>query len=223
MSNSIQMQHESLLRSVADRYRNDGYEVVLEPEPGVIPFDLGGYRPDLVARKGAFQVIVGIKTQAEKTSFDQLRAIVDEVRRHPGWRFVLVTGQDVLASGLPSEDEDQISWDDVTDRVVDAQRLSDLGETNAAYLILWIAFEQMMRFQARRLALPVDRLAPSILIRQLYSQGELTIAQYETALSCEEVRNRIVHGFRASDLDGAITRLRMVVRELLEQWSALSV
>lgn len=79
-----------------------------------------------------------------------------------------------------------------------------------------------MRFHARRVALPVDRLAPSILIRQLYSQGELSMAQFETALSCQEVRNLIVHGLGASNLRDAVTRLGGVVRELLEQWSALS-
>ena len=102
----------------------------------------------------------------------------------------------------------------------DARRLSDLGQTEASYLRLWIAFEGMMRLQARRVALPVDRVEPSIMIRQLYSQGELSIAQFDTALECQKVRNRIVHGFRAVDLNDAVGRLSALVRELLKEWSA---
>jgi hypothetical protein len=220
MSRSSQLEHAAI-NAVAERYRLDGYEVVIEPEPNAIPFDLGGYRPDLIAKKGGITNIVEVKSEAQKLSFDQLRSLVEEVRRHEGWRFVLITGQDVLRPGLPSQDEDQFSWSRVEPQVEDAMRLVEAGKKEAGYLILWITFERMLRSQARRIALPVDRLAPGILIRQLYSQGELTISQFETALRCQEVRNRIVHGFRAPDLDTATKDLSSIVRELLDQWSAL--
>jgi hypothetical protein len=60
----------------------------------------------------------------QKLSFDQLRSLVEEVRRHEGWRFVLVTGQDVLRPGLPSQDEDRLSRSEVESQVEDAQRLA---------------------------------------------------------------------------------------------------
>jgi hypothetical protein len=221
MNGSVHSEHETLINAAAERYRLDGYEVVIEPEPQTIPIDLGRYRPDLIARKGGVTTIVEVKSDAQRLSFDQLRSLAEEVGRHAGWRFVLITGQDVLRQGLPSQEEDQFSWSEVEPQVEDALRLGEAGEKKAGYLILWIALERMMRAQARRIALPVDRLAPAILIRQLYSQGELTISQFETALRCQEARNRIVHGFRAPDLDSAIRELSNIVRELLEQWSAL--
>jgi hypothetical protein len=217
---SSQAPHSSLLDSVAERYRRDGYQVITEPGPSVIPFDLGRYVPDLIAQKGDLKLIVEIKTQADKISFDHLSSIADEVRRHEGWRFVLVTSQDIPSLDLPDESEDQFSWDDVAHRIQDADQLNNLGQGEAAYLALWIAFERMMRFHAKRVALPVDRLAPSILIRQLYSQGELSMAQFDAALACQAVRNRIVHGFRATDLSEAVAKLRALVQELLQEWSA---
>lgn len=220
MNLSIQSGHP-LINAVAERYRADGYEVAIEPGPNAIPFDLGGYSPDLIARKDGITTIVEVRSEAQKLSFDQLRSLVEEVRRHEGWRSVLITGQDVLRPGSPSQDEDQFSWSEVETQVEDALRLMAAGAKKAGYLILWIAFERMLRAQARSIALPVDRLAPAILIRQLYSQGELTISQFETALRCQEVRNRIAHGFRAPDLDASAKDLLSIVRDLLEQWSAL--
>ena len=216
---SSEAPHSKLLDSVVERYRRDGYQVITEPRSSELPFDLGGYRPDLIAQKGDLKLLVEIKTQAEKISFDHLSSIADEVKRHQGWRFVLVTSQDLPSLELPGENEDQFSWEDVAHRIQDADRLSDLGQREAAYLTLWIAFERMMRFHAQCVALPVDRLAPAILIRQLYSHGELSMAQFDAALACQVVRNRIVHGFRATDLSEAGTDLRTLVQELLQAWS----
>jgi hypothetical protein len=205
---------------VAERYRSNGYRVITEPRQSIIPFDLGGYVPDLIAQKGDLKLIAEIKTRADKISFDHLSSIADEVKRDEGWRFVLVTSQDIPSLDLPGESEDQFSWEDVVYRIQDADRLSHLGQGEAAYLVLWIAFERIMRFHAQPVALPVDRLAPSILIRQLYSQGELSMAQFDAALAWQAVRNRIVHGFRAADLSEAGAKLRILVQELLQEWSA---
>src|SRR5580704_2317959 len=155
MNRSSQPEHLALINAVAEGYRLDGYEVVIEPEPNAIPFDLGGYRPDLIARKGGVTTIVEIKSEAQKVSFDQLRSLVEEIRSHEGWRFVLITGQDVLRPGLPSQDEDQFSWSEVEPHVEEAMRLVEAGKQDAGYLILWITFERMLRSQARHISLPV--------------------------------------------------------------------
>jgi hypothetical protein len=110
MNHTIQSEHETLINAAADRYRLDGYEVVIEPAAHTIPIDLGSYRPDLIVSKGGVTTIVEVKSEPQRLSFDQLRSLAEEVRRHEGWRFVLITGQDVLRTGLPSQDEDQFSW-----------------------------------------------------------------------------------------------------------------
>jgi hypothetical protein len=106
---STQTPESKLLDSVAERYRRDGDRVITAPEPSEIPFDLGGYTPDLIAQQGDLSPLVEIETQAERRSLDRLSFIVDEVRRHQGWRFVLVTSQDIPALELPGENEDRFS------------------------------------------------------------------------------------------------------------------
>jgi hypothetical protein len=172
----------------------------------------------LIVKKGNTVTLVEVKTKAQQLSFDRLRSLAEEVGRHEGWRFVLITNQDV-APEVPAEDDD-FSWPEVEHRVQAAERLAGLGEREASYLILWIAVERMLRHQARTVALPVDRLAPAVLIRQLYSQGELSSSQFETALRCQDVRNRLAHGFRVPDLDDSSTALAHLAHELIAQWSA---
>lgn len=218
MTNPIQTQHDTAL-SLAEEYRRDGYKVVVEPGPLDLPFDLGGYRPDLLALKGDSGLIVEVKARADRLSIDTLRSVAEEVRHHPGWRFVLVTAQDIPSVGLPGQEEDPISWDEIKERIEHALSLKAMGERETAYLALWIAFERLLRLQARRVAIPVDRLAPSIVIRQLYSQGELTMEQFDAALACQDIRDRVVHGILSPDLAKTTDQLTILLRELLEAWS----
>ena len=217
--NASGREHEVMISSIAERYRRDGYEVAVEPGPGAVPFDLGGYRPDLVARRGDLSLIVAVKTRVDKTSFDRLRPLVDETKRHQGWRFVLVTAQDIAGLDAQEEDEATASWGEVNASIEHANRLERSGESEAAYLALWIIFERMMRHQSYQVGLALERLETSILIRQLYSEGELSIDQYDIALKCEKLRNRIVHGFHGSNVKGEFGVLHQLLYDLLLQWS----
>ena len=49
MMTSSRSDHDLLLNALMERYRSKGYEVLKEPGPDAVPFDLGGYSPDLVA------------------------------------------------------------------------------------------------------------------------------------------------------------------------------
>lgn len=211
--------HSLMEEQVASRYREAGYEVVLQPNPTMIPFDLGGYHPDLLAKKDGMNVIIEVKSNFDiAASYERLQAVAEETRRHDNWSFVLVTPRDVAEVGLPN-DPDQPSWEEIQKGVQSADRLGSMGEHEAAYLVLWIAFEQTIRKLSIEAALPLERLAPAIMIRQLYSEGVLSIAQFDAARSSLEVRNRVVHGFRKSDLTEEYQLLRGLLAELLPKSS----
>ncbi len=193
----------------------------MKPTPAELPFELAGYQPDLLARKGQGGILVAVReSRADRLSVDQLISAADEVKKHPGWRLVLVTQQDIVPDELQVAQDENASWDEIADRIRQARRLQSTGDNEAAFLILWIALERLLRIQAREAAIPVERLEPSIIIRQLYSFGELTLGQFETALECQRARNRIVHGFPAADLLLSTERLMSLVNELLTEWSA---
>ncbi len=222
MTSPIQAQHDAQLKKIADRLQKEGYDVILEPGPGDLPFDLGGYRPDLLARRGQESVLIELKVRADRLSFDTLRSVAEEVKRHQGWRFLLITSQDISDSDLLADEHRRVTWNEIAERVEHAQALLAQGDQEAAYVVMWIAFERMLRLQATQVSLPLERLSPSIVIRQLYSAGELTMEQFDVALSCQDVRNRVVHGLPAPDLETALDRLSRLVRELLSEWATPS-
>ena len=208
------------INELADSYRNDGYEVIIEPRGNSLPFDLGGYMPDLIARKGDSGFIVEVKSQAAPVSVDSLVELAREVRLHEGWRLILVTAQDIPESTVIGNDDQGYSWGQIAEQLDHADRIAKLHEPEAAYLIMWIALERVLRLHAVKAALPIERLATTSVIRQLYSQGELSMDQLDSALACYEERNRVVHGLKSPNLEASIHDLGTLVRDLLSEWSA---
>ncbi len=204
---------------LAEQYRREGYNVIVHPSANDLPFELGRYQPDLLVQKEQGGFVIAVRSRAGRLSVDQLSSVADEVKKHPGWRFLLVTGQDVASAELPGKNDESVSWDGISNRINQARRLEDNGDSEAAFLILWISLEQLLRLHARQVAIPVDRLSPSIMIRQLYSLGELSIEQFDVALECQNARNRLVHGFPAGDLPKSTHQLATLVSELFIEWS----
>ena len=74
------------LQKVAERYEQNGYEVVVDPLPEDIPAFLQGYRPDLLAYKGDEKVAVEIKAAGEALN-EGVAFMAGIVNSQPGWRF----------------------------------------------------------------------------------------------------------------------------------------
>ena len=50
-------------KSLADRYRRKGYEVIEEPAPNQLPDFMAGYRPDMILRKGGESIVLEVKSR----------------------------------------------------------------------------------------------------------------------------------------------------------------
>lgn len=219
MSTSSSALHDAKVAELAEEYAREGYEVLRDPDLHLFPFDTFGYRPDLLVRKPGENVMVEVKSTGTRAPIDRFVELVEEVKRHAGWRFVLVTFDDVEIGGVPGEDDALRTWDQLRERVARAERLLRLQEAEAAYLSLWAALEGMLRLEAHSAGLPIERLPSSALIKHLYSHGGLSYEHHEQALAALELRNRVAHGFQAGDLDAAAPHLFRLARELLGEWA----
>ena len=217
MSNVIST-HNSLTSDLMTKYQQNGYEVIFEPDPTDLPFDLGHYQPDLIARKGDGGYIIEVKASGTRVPIDRYSEISKQVARYPGWRFLLVTSEEDSLSEQPHIGGGLLTWEQITQRVEQADKILSSGNSEAAFLFLWAAFEALLRKQAVQVSLPVERFPSSALIKHLYSQGELSMEQFDQAMELLEFRNRVVHGFQTVDLSEPAQQLNTLINDLLHSW-----
>lgn len=211
--------HHALETRVADKYRRQGFEVWLEPQSQELPFDLGGYRPDLIAQKPPQEnYIIEIKSHTGQASIDRLHEIAETVAQHQGWRFLFVTGDDISAGDEKEDGSALLTWEQILQRKAQAEHLVSLDEIEGAFLTLWAVFEALLRRQAQHALLPIERFPTLSLIKQLYSEGEIAIEQFDTALALQEIRNRFAHGYQTLDIRESMKQLQEMVEELIKVW-----
>ncbi len=202
-----------VIAKVADDYRRRGYAVDVLPTGPGLPEFLEGFQPDLIARSPAESVVVEVKV-GTRTSIERLRDVTERVNRQPGWRFSLVF--------VSPEEPDQISQGQpaplplLQERVQNAESLLEVGQSEAAFLLLFSALEGILRLLGRRADLPLETLPPSALIRELYSAGEINRQQFESLMRLLPVRNQLAHGLGVQGpLD--VEQLRLLVQTLLAE------
>jgi hypothetical protein len=206
------------LQGIVEKYKLQGFEVVIEPSKSLIPFDLGNYCPDLIARNGSNEgYIIELKNSIAKISVDRYREIAEIVAQHHGWRFLLITGEDI-SSDDPKDDSELLTWEQMLQRQEQAQRFLEIGEVEVAFLYLWGILEAAMRRQARQVAIPIERFPANSLINHLYSQGELSMEQFDHVRVIQTVRDCIMHGYQLTNLGEPTKQLQVLVNELITMW-----
>ena len=206
------------ISEIAAQYERDGFAVIVEPHPNAVPFDLGGYRPDLLASRGDEHHIVEVRESGTRLSVDRFQELAEEIGRHRGWRFFLVTTDDVTPDRAPASNP-LLSWDDLREQSRIALKLLELGANEAALVSIWAVFEGMLRLQATRVSLPIERFPATGLLDHLYSHGELSMEQYDRAMEVLKLRNAVAHGFAADGIGSAAAQMLDVVHELFDEWS----
>lgn len=210
------LESESLITErIAQKYKEQGYEVWINPD--TVPFDLSGYRPDLVIKKSDHEgYIIEIKSQSSKQiSIDRYKEIAEIVAQNSGWRFLLITGDDQVPIN-PSNDNSLLSWEQIIKKRQIVDNLITLEDQESAFLVLWIILEVLLRKQAEKVSIPIERFSPISLIKHLYSQGEISIEQYNLAMNLSKIRNQLVHGFQTLELNQEnLSQLMQLVDQLI--------
>ena len=183
---------ERFLHRIADRYRNDGYTVVLEPPLRRLPKFLRNFRPDMVASRGDENVVVGIKSQGKKKVRDSLYQLAEAVHVRPDWRLDIVFYEE--EEELPQYPR-YPSPKSIRTAIQDANAIYEQGHTAAAMMLACSAFEAAAK---RAIAKVEDRYAyklpPNDLVKRLVFHGFLTEGELEVAHKAIIRRNQIVHG-----------------------------
>lgn len=220
MTSKTERDYRVLESKIAEKYKTQGFEVVLQPKKEDLPFDLGTYRPDLIAKKTPNECyIIEVKGSTSLTSIDRYREIAEIVAQHAGWSFLLVTGDDIYLSEKEKDNNGLLTLEQMHQRQAQAQRLLSLGEFEGAFLSLWGVLEAALRRQAIKVSIPIERFPTLSLVNHLYSQGELSIEQLDKVKALQAIRNRFVHGYQTPNLNEPTKQLQELVKELVESSS----
>jgi hypothetical protein len=210
---------DTSVSKIAEKYRQEGYTVLVDPEPEDIPFDLGTYLPNLIVKKNEVEgYIIEFNGSTRQTSIDRLKKIAEIVSENTGWRFLLITEEDALLKDNAKE-VNLLSWEQIFRRRTQSERLISLGENEGAFLLLWGILEALLRRRAEEATIPIERFPTRSLIKHMYSQGELSIEEYDRAMLLLSVRNRFIHGFQAPEVNDSISELLALVNHLISLWA----
>jgi uncharacterized protein YutE (UPF0331/DUF86 family) len=201
------MTEAEALVQAADRYRAEGYEVVM-PDKSTLPAELHHPHPFLVARRGSESLFVEVWTQTK----------LHDLPPNPmpsGWRYdavILPRPDDVdrLGSGTEATPE-------FTERLLnELDELVPKGAVRARFLLAWSAAESAMRVAAQREGVVDASLSPRLVVRDLVSAGLISQQQMTQLEPAQVARNRLVHGLPTNDLEpGQIDLLISLARSLL--------
>ena len=154
--------------------------MLVEPAPEKRPAFLAGFRPDLVARGPHESVVIEVKVGTETAVSERFRDLAETIQRQPGWRFSLVVLDPRSDEVIPSTQQ-LLDRKDIVDRLDRVNELLKMGATDAAFLLLWVSVEALLRHLASREGLPLERVPSSSLMKELFSLGILSRSEHDAA------------------------------------------
>jgi hypothetical protein len=185
---------QGTLEKIAQRYRDEGYDVIIHPGKGQVPPFLAGFQLDMVATRGNEGVVVEIKPSRIDLSNDpQIASMASVVNAQPGWKFDLVILEPETTVEKAALEAAEPSDEQLFQILQTADDLADKGYAPFACVVAWGGLEAAMR-RLRDDAELYGRATPTELMRTLYSNGFLSREQFERLRETYKVRSQVVHG-----------------------------
>ena len=199
------MTKHEMLEKVAEKYRSEGYRVMMAAGPGVVPQPIDHLRDqfDLIAQKGQEYVAIEVKRRDQLHEISSVDLAVKQFL--PGWSYDLVVYPPDGVDGLPLEDIEP-SLEYVDSLLAEAQQSLDSDKPRAAFLLVWSAIESAMRSAARRESLEIRDGAPRFVLKTLYSNGVISYEDFDRLQRRLDERNRLAHGLLVDHLEPADVR-----------------
>ncbi len=219
VSNTTNTLHEKKIKSTAQELSENGYKVVVDPSNLDLPFDLGSYRPDLIATKNNEGIVLEVKTSLNRLSVDRFQDIAERIASHHGWRFLLVTLDDAHERVLPSDENELPSWEELDSRLSKLNTLVQESFLEPALLFFWSILEAALRKRAMIQHIPIERFPAIKLVNHSYSSGEISISEFDLFKSCLELRNKIAHGMLTSIDPEVVNSANSAIHKLVRKWS----
>jgi hypothetical protein len=194
------MEHQAI-EKIATQYREEGYDVVVDPRGGNVPSFLNGFQPDLIATRGNERIVVEIKANRVDLSTDpDVATLAQTVNSQSGWRLDVVILEQETPLERAAQEAAEPSDEQLAQILTTADELTDKGYTTYACMIAWAGLEAAMR-RLRHDAESFGKNTPNVLMRTLYGNGFLSREQFDRLKQSFEIRNQVAHGLVPPSVD----------------------
>ena len=213
------MDTEQRLNQVADRYREQGYQVIIRPRPDDLPPFAKDFDVEILAARQDGGVLVSAKASAAEFEADRnLSKYAEIIEKQPGWRYdVFVLGPPPLPpyNGAANEATEA----EINRALDDAARLFQAGYVPQSVIAAWAAAESAMRHRLRSQGSKAGwGTPPGSMLNELVSSGTLSSSDFRRLEDLSHLRNVIVHGFSVPDIDpGVVPFLTGAARQLMAE------
>ena len=206
------------LAEVADRYSQQGYEIIFPPDYDKLPDAIAIYNPDLVVRNGRETVVVLVRSN-RSSDFNNdryLSHLAKEIESYSDWRLELIVNKSSNADNSPIALE-SLQIDEVKSKLPVARQLAE-QHPEAAFLYYWSLIEATVRLLVAKERLNLREFNFKGLIKELVFNGVISRSQYQTLEEAFQIRNATAHGFKARPVDYSdIQQLNQLQQELLTE------
>ena len=213
MIEDIEIVQKNYIEKKAAEYRSRGYEVEEN-----CPLDfLPGFRADLVVRKNGEAKVIEVRFRTLLAGSPQIEELARILHDKPGWSFELMLVGEPERLDSP-EGVQSFAREEILQRLDETKKALDHGLSEAAFLLVWSAFEAATRELIAAEGVSIARVTKTgHVLDQAVHHGVISREDYDYLANMRRYRNAIAHGFDVSDFnDEKVTELIAVVRRLLD-------
>jgi hypothetical protein len=209
------------LERVAQRYRDEGFDVIVHPRPDQVPPFADGFQLDLIGTRGAQGVIVVVKTNRLALAHDpQITQLAQVVNEQPSWRLDVEVLEAETALEKAAQDAAEPSDVELAGILKAADDLADRGYSPYACVVAWGGLEAAMRRIRSGPGLH-GRTDPAALMRSLYGNGYLSREQFDRLKESYKIRSQVVHGLVPPQVNAELVHdVTATARHLVENEAA---
>lgn len=181
----FELDEQAALDAREPAWRAQGYNVVRQPRPSVLPEFFKGLRPDAVLLGRTPQIIVEVVRKGQPNLDAKLKHLRALLAEHQEWRLeVLYAGEH--HAELPNVANDALR------ETLDSVRNVAAVDPRSSLLLLWAALEAIgRRLEPDRTKRPQS---PGTIVELMAGQGFVTPSEAETLRQAVKWRNRLIHG-----------------------------
>ena len=209
----VEIVQRNLIEKTVAEYRSKGYEVEQDCPLAFLP----GFLADLVVRKDGETKVIEVKYRASLAESPKISELAQILHDKPGWSLELLLVGEPEKLDSP-EDARSFAAAEIRHRLAEAEKALGHGLGEAAFLLVWSAFEAATRELITAEGVSITRVTQSgYVLDQAVYHGVISRKDYDYLADMRKYRNAIAHGFDVNGFsDEKVTELIGFVARLLD-------